>query len=302
MVRQSRLFAAAFAAFFLALLGSSQSFAITLTVQGGGAGAGCAGFLNTGSSPVSNSQNCSNTNPTFAATGSVAASASPGHVGGSQDLHSFGDAAGTNMQATGIYTDLFLFHSSNPSQTSTSISLNLGAFGTMTAGGPFATSEILLRVTIQSNSVGELRANLDTTGAPHCASSFSGGAGCGGAFFAGGHLTTQAISVGLDAPVLIQLRLDASGSAAAPGSSSSSEFNNSLDFPIGVALFNLEDGVTVDAPDSFVTNNIFSPPTSATPLPAALPLFAGGLGALGLIGWRRKMQTSVRTPRLVQTT
>ena len=29
-------------------------------------------------------------------------------------------------------------------------------------------------------------------------------------------------------------------------------------------------------------------PTSATPLPAALPLFATGLGALGLLGWRRK--------------
>jgi hypothetical protein len=25
-----------------------------------------------------------------------------------------------------------------------------------------------------------------------------------------------------------------------------------------------------------------------TPLPAALPLFAGGLGALGLFGWRKK--------------
>ena len=27
---------------------------------------------------------------------------------------------------------------------------------------------------------------------------------------------------------------------------------------------------------------------TATPLPAALPLFAGGLGAMGLLGWRRK--------------
>jgi hypothetical protein len=28
-----------------------------------------------------------------------------------------------------------------------------------------------------------------------------------------------------------------------------------------------------------------------TPLPAALPLFAGGLGAMGLFGWRRKRKT-----------
>jgi hypothetical protein len=32
---------------------------------------------------------------------------------------------------------------------------------------------------------------------------------------------------------------------------------------------------------------LFSP-VSSTPLPAALPLFAGGLGAMGLLGWRRK--------------
>ena len=33
--------------------------------------------------------------------------------------------------------------------------------------------------------------------------------------------------------------------------------------------------------------------TAATPLPAALPLFAGGLGALGLLGWRRKRKAEV---------
>jgi hypothetical protein len=31
-----------------------------------------------------------------------------------------------------------------------------------------------------------------------------------------------------------------------------------------------------------------SNPWLSTPLPAALPLFATGLGALGLLGWRRK--------------
>ena len=33
-------------------------------------------------------------------------------------------------------------------------------------------------------------------------------------------------------------------------------------------------------------------PLPATPLPAALPLFASGLGALGLLGWRRKRKAS----------
>ena len=34
-------------------------------------------------------------------------------------------------------------------------------------------------------------------------------------------------------------------------------------------------------------------PTTATPLPAALPLFATGLGAIGLLGWRRKRKAAV---------
>ena len=31
---------------------------------------------------------------------------------------------------------------------------------------------------------------------------------------------------------------------------------------------------------------------TATPLPAALPLFATGLGGLGLLGWRRKRKSA----------
>jgi len=41
------------------------------------------------------------------------------------------------------------------------------------------------------------------------------------------------------------------------------------------------------AVDSFVLN-------IGTPLPAALPLFATGIGALGLIGWRRKRKAQAR--------
>src|SRR5262249_42887655 len=36
------------------------------------------------------------------------------------------------------------------------------------------------------------------------------------------------------------------------------------------------------------TDSVTGSAVAATPLPAALPLFATGLGAMGLIGWRRK--------------
>ena len=40
---------------------------------------------------------------------------------------------------------------------------------------------------------------------------------------------------------------------------------------------------------------LFTPgPDGQTPLPAALPLFASGLGVLGLLGWRRKRKQAVR--------
>jgi hypothetical protein len=34
---------------------------------------------------------------------------------------------------------------------------------------------------------------------------------------------------------------------------------------------------------------------ASTPLPTALPLFASGLGAMGLLGWRRKRTKTVAT-------
>jgi len=33
-------------------------------------------------------------------------------------------------------------------------------------------------------------------------------------------------------------------------------------------------------------------PGAVVPLPAALPLFAGGLGAFGVLGWRRKRKAA----------
>jgi hypothetical protein len=40
------------------------------------------------------------------------------------------------------------------------------------------------------------------------------------------------------------------------------------------------------------SNTIFIGETQVTPVPAALPLFATGLGALGLLGWRRRKKAA----------
>jgi hypothetical protein len=51
-------------------------------------------------------------------------------------------------------------------------------------------------------------------------------------------------------------------------------------------------GTTGVIVEGFATFSSVATPV-ATPLPAALPLFATGLGALGLLGWRRKRKSRV---------
>ena len=49
-----------------------------------------------------------------------------------------------------------------------------------------------------------------------------------------------------------------------------------------------DNGVDISlSPTSYSLDDV-----SATPLPGALPLFATGLGAMGLFGWRRKRKKS----------
>ena len=50
--------------------------------------------------------------------------------------------------------------------------------------------------------------------------------------------------------------------------------------------------VLVTSPDNVLDLNVVYSEVAQTPLPAALPLFAGGLGAMGLLGWRRKRKNS----------
>ena len=47
--------------------------------------------------------------------------------------------------------------------------------------------------------------------------------------------------------------------------------------------------------NSYFGGNVLIEAGGVTPLPATLPLFASGLGGLGLLGWRRKRKKAART-------
>jgi len=80
-------------------------------------------------------------------------------------------------------------------------------------------------------------------------------------------LTTTSLRVGTNS-----ITADYSGGIIGGGDEPGFLFNASTSSPIDVV----------------VVEGITSTPPAATPLPAGLPLFATGLGALGLLGWRRR--------------
>jgi hypothetical protein len=59
----------------------------------------------------------------------------------------------------------------------------------------------------------------------------------------------------------------------------------------GGPLLQFNDGVDSQSTSS-VSGNVQIGTASATPLPATLPLFATGVGAMGLLGWRRKRKNA----------
>jgi len=109
----------------------------------------------------------------------------------------------------------------------------------------------------------------------------------GGLYITNGSLISSVLGV----PAFTSVTLDPSSILGSSGFTSSDVTWNSSNVAVTWAnlSFAAGDTVVLDVNDPVVldVNTV-----STVPLPAALPLFATGLGALGLLGWRRKRKNT----------
>ena len=239
--------------------------------------------LNSGASPQGADMTCGDAS----GTDHAGAAASFGHVGASALAASVSDGTRIRVGATSIFRDdNFIFTAGTPAIAgSTIVSLNLIAAGDIsTTLGAGAT--ITFRVDVNGATVGFYQRSESSGALDGCTSTFVGGSGgplCDGVLPDGAtHLQTAGFAVPLNTPVTVNLFLEIDLGAADAGHTAGADFGHSFDFPLGGDLFNLADGVTVNEPDTFVTDNRFAPPGVArVPEPGTLGLLVAGLALLG---------------------
>jgi hypothetical protein len=239
----------------------------------------------TSASPAVSNVSCSGVTGTLTSS----ASSGPGHLGASLMMNTSPSTSGS-VEADFITQVTFSTLDQNAPQDPVAIALNMDINGFMTllGSGVIAWSA---------------SAQLGSTVFSH-STSIDGTEGVNNFFFSSGGdtlvpnvsdtvagtLTTPTINgVGLNTPIFIKLTFSLFGFAN-PGQVDG-EFLNSLDFPSGKDVFILPAGVTANAPDIFLVNNRFLPPSTGVPEPSAwLPL---GVSMAGL-AWNFRRRASTR--------
>ena len=252
---------------------------------------GCSGGgRSSGSSPVSISGVCSDTVGVIGAS----ASSNSGHLGARATAATFG---GTSLVGKiggqAIFSDTLMFTSSNPLATFADVSLNMALDGVLNAAanaavGAHANARLEGRISIV-NVFQFLIANDTAQGGSFILNDLELVGGVIGPT-TNAQLRTSTFRVDLNFPVFFEMSIGAGAGAVDSGASADTDFSGSFKFPTVGDVFNLPNGVTVNAGTYLVNNHFIDPlaPPAGVPEPTSWALTVAGLGVAGAALRRRR--------------
>ena len=283
-----------------ALGGASGTAAATMTGSVG-ATSGSIGDCGeaktqTGSAPVSLALTCGDRFGVLTAT----AFAAVGHVGATARSATFGGTSTPALPtAVATYSDFLIFTSTDPNATEAEVSVNVFVDGVLNAalGDPsvFTQAGAAFDAFVVLTGRLDIRESLNGEGGLFTQSNFGLVSGVLGPA-PHGMLRSPTLIVSLNQPIFFEMGLEVGNVTSGPGASARSEFGHTFALPTGMDVFNLPDGVTVNAGDYLVNNRYFDPTavTADVPEPASWALMIAGFGFVGGALRRR------RTGRLVK--
>ncbi|MFD1613060.1 PEPxxWA-CTERM sorting domain-containing protein [Sphingomonas tabacisoli] len=238
-----------------------------------------------GDQPVTSVIGCSRDD-----VGSVAGTsiASFGHLGAfAQSSSHTGNSLGTGIGSEARFQDTVIFTSTNPNATTADVSANLLLHGIMdfhvdqgAAGdsveGAVTLNQAFFFFRFFNNSLDGFSVEQN----PFAVNGTLGPT-------TNAVLTTPLVTVALNTPIILQLRLQSSASTGGMAVAAT-DFGGSFKFVTGSDAFNLPDGVTVNA-GTWLVDNRFIDPLAAVPEPASWALMIAGFGLVGSAARRRKL-------------
>ena len=273
----------------LAVLGqpaAAATFTVGVGSTLGNSIRGCIGAPISGPGPVSISGGCSDIDGVLSAT----ASSNSGHLGASATAVSF--RIGGDLGGQAIFSDTLTFTSSNPLATFADVSLNMVLDGVLTSAanasnGSFGGTLLDGHIAIAGGFYQFLFSNNTDRPFLIAKNAFGLTAGVIGPT-TNAQLRTPTFRVDFNAPVNFEMSISSGAFASGSGGSSTTDFSGSFKFPTVGDVFNLPNGVTVNAGDYLVNNHFIDPLAVSVPEPASWALMIAGLGMAGVALRRRR--------------